>query len=136
MTALAADRATVLRERTTNADPVAATQSIYMGGMVMLNAAGNLVKASADNTLKMRGIATATVVNAAAGTIVESRTKVRGLYANSASGDLIGRANIGASCYVVDDQTVALTSNSGARPVAGKIDDIDGATGQVWVEFL
>lgn len=54
-------------------------------------------------------------------------------YANSSGGDLISRAAIGSSCYVVDDQTVALTSASGARSVAGKVRDVD-ASG-VWVEF-
>jgi hypothetical protein len=44
---------------------------------------------------------------------------------NSTSGDLITAADIGSTCYVVDDHTVAKTSNSGARSAAGKIIDVD-----------
>jgi predicted RecA/RadA family phage recombinase len=55
-------------------------------------------------------------------------------FANSAAGDAIGRTEIGKTVYVVDDQTVAKTDNSGARPAAGKCFDVD-ANG-VWVEFL
>lgn len=51
---------------------------------------------------------------------------------NSASGDLIAQANVGAPCYIVDDHTVALTSNSGARSVAGIIQGVD--TDGVWVQ--
>ena len=54
-------------------------------------------------------------------------------FANSASADLIAQADIGSVCYAVDDQTVAKTSNSGARPVAGTIFDVD--TDGVWVKF-
>ena len=54
-------------------------------------------------------------------------------FGNSASTDAIGRTEIGKPCYVVDDQTVAETNNSGARPVAGTVFGVD-AQG-VWVEF-
>jgi hypothetical protein len=54
--------------------------------------------------------------------------------ANSAGADAITSANIGAYCYVVDDQTVALTSAGGTRPIAGKIKSVDTTFG-VWVEF-
>jgi hypothetical protein len=54
-------------------------------------------------------------------------------FANSAAGDLITRADIGKSAYVVDDQTVAKTSGSATRSIAGIIRDVD-AQG-VWVQF-
>ena len=49
-------------------------------------------------------------------------------FANSAGGDEILAANIGADCYVVDDQTVAATDGTGTRSVAGKVykTDSDG----------
>jgi hypothetical protein len=53
-------------------------------------------------------------------------------FANSASTDLVTRADIGKSAYMVDDQTVAKTSGSNTRSVAGIIRDVD-AQG-VWVE--
>jgi hypothetical protein len=52
---------------------------------------------------------------------------------NSAAADLIAKADIGASCYVVDDQTVAKTNGGGARPRAGKVFDVDEYG--VWVDF-
>jgi len=52
-------------------------------------------------------------------------------YDNSGSSDAIAQDDIGANCYMVDDQTVALTNGSAARSVAGKIVDVD-ASG-VWV---
>lgn len=53
-------------------------------------------------------------------------------WGNSSSGDLIAQANVGSPCYVVDDQTVALTSNSGARSLAGIIQGVD--SDGVWVQ--
>ncbi len=55
-------------------------------------------------------------------------------YGNSTAGDLIAAVNIGADCFIVDDQTVALTSNSGARCRAGEIHGVD-ADGSVFVAF-
>ncbi len=54
-------------------------------------------------------------------------------FANSAAADLIALADIGADCYVVDDQTVAKTSASNTRSIAGKVRDVDAAG--VWVEI-
>jgi hypothetical protein len=48
---------------------------------------------------------------------------------NSAAADQITDADLFQLAYVVDDQTVARTSNSGARPVAGLILDVDSALG-------
>jgi hypothetical protein len=55
-------------------------------------------------------------------------------YGNSSAGDLIAAVNIGADCYIVDDQTVALTSNTGARCKAGKVHGVD-TDGGVYVAF-
>jgi hypothetical protein len=53
-------------------------------------------------------------------------------FANSAAADLIAKSDIGATCYIADDQTVAKTDNSAARKAAGKVIDVDA--GGVWVE--
>src|SRR5262249_12871348 len=53
-------------------------------------------------------------------------------WANSSAGDQITQAEIGDFCYIVDDQTVAKTSNGGARSIAGIIEDVD-AQG-VWLQ--
>lgn len=48
-----------------------------------------------------------------------------GPWNNSAAGDAITSAHIGELAYAVDNQTVALTDGSGARPVAGIIWNVD-----------
>ena len=53
------------------------------------------------------------------------------VFANSAADDAIANANAGADCYIVDDNTVALTDGTGTRSVAGKIIRVDSAG--VWV---
>lgn len=52
-------------------------------------------------------------------------------FANSTSTDLIDVGDIGATCYIVDNQTVAKTDSSGTRKAAGRVFDVD-AQG-VWV---
>ena len=118
------------------ADPVAATQTLYVGALAMLNTSGDLVRAAATAALIMRGVVTKQSLSAPAGTIVETAHNLLVRLKNSASTDEITRAEIGDNCYVVDDQTVAKTSDSSARPVAGKIVQIDAASGEVWVEIL
>jgi hypothetical protein len=55
-------------------------------------------------------------------------------YANSSGGDLIAVTNIGQDCYMVDDQTVALTDGLGTRSRAGTILGLD-ATGNVILQM-
>lgn len=132
--ALAKDRDTQRRDGVLLSDPVAAGAKIYAGALVALNAAGDAVPASAVAAQKTRGVAQALADNTggAAGAIKASARRGVFCFKNSAAGDLVARADIGASCYVVDDETVAKTNGAGARPVAGLIRDVD-ATG-VWVE--
>jgi hypothetical protein len=54
-------------------------------------------------------------------------------YANSAAADLITQADVGADSYLVDDQTVARTSNSNARSRAGKVLGVE--SDGVWVQI-
>lgn len=133
--ALSKDRNTFRREAGTNNDPMAAAVKIYAGGLVQLNAAGNAVPGSATAANITRGVAVEQVDNTA-GAAGDKRIETRrGVFCfkNSASADLIARAEIGDNCYVVDDETVAKTNNSNARPVAGVIEDVD-AQG-VWVRI-
>jgi hypothetical protein len=55
-------------------------------------------------------------------------------WANSSAGDLIAQADVGADCFIVDDQTVAKTNGGATRSRAGKVLAVD-ASG-VWVETL
>ncbi|WP_292999583.1 hypothetical protein [Nevskia sp.] len=101
----------------------------YRGGLAAIQPAGTAVAATATNTLNVVGWFTA---DAAGGTQVEVSKEIVP-FANSTAADLIAKADIGASCYVVDDQTVAKTNGGGARPRAGKVFDVDEYG--VWVDF-
>ena len=128
MTATTVDRATRLRSGDLLSLAVYGASKIFAGTMAQKNATGYGVKASATIANTTLGVAEAQADNSsgASGDIrVNVRRNVVGVFGNSASGDAITIADIGASCYVVDDQTVAKTDNSGARPVAGKIVDVD-----------
>lgn len=136
MTALTADRNTKRRDGVSFEFPVKGAARIYAGALVCIDTAnGYATKGAASTTLKAVGVAQEPADNSA-GADGDIRVKVRRgcfPFANSAAGDLITRADIGADCYIVDDQTVAKTNGAGTRSVAGKVRDVD-AEG-VWVEI-
>lgn len=104
---------------------------IYAGTLVtLLTATGLAVPGGTASAGPVVGVATETIT----GDGVKATDLEKGIFkfANSAAADLIAKADIGATCYVVDNQTVAKTDNSAARKAAGKIIDVD-ADG-VWVE--
>lgn len=135
MTALAQDRNTLRRNGEQIEPPVAANARIYGGSIVAINSSGYAVRASADATLKTAGVAEHRADNTggANGDIRVRLRKSVHQFGNSSAGDAITLADIGATCYVVDDQTVAKTNSSNTRPAAGKVFDVD-ADG-VWVDF-
>jgi len=136
MAALTAPRSTPEKVGPERAVPLAANAKVYQGGMVQIAASGYGVAAVATAANVTIGMARETVDNTdgAAGAVSVKTRRGVFRFANSAAGDAIGRTEIGKTVYVVDDQTVAKTDNSGARPAAGKCFDVD-ANG-VWVEFL
>ncbi|MTI74721.1 MAG: hypothetical protein FH747_13865 [Stenotrophomonas sp.] len=104
---------------------------IYAGTLVtLLTATGLAVPGGTASAGPVVGVATEPIT----GDGVKATDLEKGIFkfANSAAADLIAKADIGATCYVVDNQTVAKTDNSAARKAAGKIIDVD-ADG-VWVE--
>ena len=134
MTALTKDRNTLVRDGIIGSHPVAAAAIIYAGAIVCLDAAGNAVPGSTATTLTAIGRAEARADNAggAAGDInVEVRKGVF-KYANDGV-DTIDRTHIGATAYIVDDQTVAANDGTGTRSAAGQIVQVD--SDGVWVEF-
>lgn len=135
MTALAADRDTVERDGNRLNLPVAAAKKLYAGALIARDGSGNATPGAVATTLLGVGRASETVDNSAgaAGDLKVEIEKGTFRFGNSTAGDLITRANIGADCYIVDDQTVALTSATSTRSIAGKIFDVD-AIG-VWVKF-
>jgi hypothetical protein len=115
--------------------PVKGATFIPVGAMAAIDATGHLVNAAAVAAHRVVGVAEADIDNSAGIDAALNGPVKRGCwkFGNSASADLIARADVGQPCYVVDNQTVAKTSNSNARPVAGVIRDVE--TDGVWVEI-
>lgn len=114
--------------------PVAAAVLIYAGALVMMDSSGNAKPATAATGLVAIGVADAYVDNSdgdAGDAYVTVRTGIWS-FKNSGGGDAIAADDAGKICYAVDDQTVALTSNSGARSPAGRIVAMNGS--EVFVE--
>lgn len=115
---------------------MAASTRIFGGTIVCLNSSGLAVPGSTSTTLKAVGQAEATADNSAgAASALSVNVERDGWYrfANSAAGDQIALADVGADCFIVDDQTVAKTNGGNTRSVAGVIRDVD-AQG-VWISF-
>lgn len=102
--------------------PQKGSTTAYAGAIAVLNA-GYLAPATTATALVCMGVFQQTQANAGAdGAVnIDVLSGVFGPFANSAGGDAIAQASVGLDCYLVDDQTVALTSNTGARSKAGKI---------------
>lgn len=134
--ALAADRNTPERnEGRTKSVALAAAILAYGGALICRNAAGYGVPGSAATGLIAQGIAQEQVDNSdgAAGDLSVTVRQGEFRLNNSAGGDAITIADIGSTCFIVDDQTVARTDNAGARSPAGEIADVDDVG--VWVKI-
>lgn len=133
MTVLSEDRPIESREGQDFVYDVYRAMKIYRGAIVCLNSTGYAAKGAATSTYKTIGVSLEQVDNTD-GDDGDLTVKVQeGVFKFvNLSTDLITIAEIGQACYVLDDQTVAKTSDGGARPIAGKVRgvDIDG----VWVE--
>lgn len=131
--ALTNDRLIKRRDGVQQSDPVAADTVIFTGALVVLDSSGNAAPGSEDTGLVARGVCEERVDNAggAAGDErVATRTGVF-CFKNSTGSDEIDRTHIGDDAYIVDDETVAATSATDTRSIAGEIVDVndDG----VWV---
>lgn len=135
MTALTEARLTPRRDSDRFEFPMAAATTVLCGALVCINASSLATKGAVSTTLKCVGVAEETADNSAGAASAINVKVLRGCFpfANSSAGDLIALKDIGADCYIVDDQTVALTNGSNTRSVAGKIRDVN-ADG-VWVEI-
>jgi hypothetical protein len=134
MVALTKARPTLKKDGEQYVLAVEAATLIYQGSIVCRNAAGNATKGITSTTLVALGRCETQADNSAgaAGAISVVYRSGCFKYANSAAADLITAASIGLLCYIVDDQTVALTSATNTRSVAGRVDAID-PDGSVWV---
>jgi hypothetical protein len=113
--------------------PVKASVKPIQGGIAVLSG-GYAAPGTAATGLIAIGRFDETVDNSAGSNGDASVRVKRGTFkfGNSAAGDAIAQADVGADCYIVDDQTVAKTSGTNTRSVAGKIIAVD-ADG-VWVK--
>lgn len=131
MAALTQSRNTPERSGTVLGFPVKAATTVYQGSLVAIDA-GYLAPGRVATTLIAVGRAEETVTAVAAGDAMCRVASGTFKFANSSAGDLIAQADVGASCYIVDDQTVAKTNGTNTRSLAGKIVAVD-ADG-VWVK--
>jgi len=136
MAVLTTDRNTPTRENRSYVRDVAATKKIFAGALVCLSATGYATPGAVATTLKAdgRALAQADNTSGADGDIKVTVEKGTFRFANSAAGDLIAKADIGATAYIVDDQTVAKTNGGATRSAAGTIQDVD-AQG-VWIRIV
>ena len=138
MTALAQERLTdfygVVPARRTV--PVKAATKGYKGGMVGIDSSGNAMPAGllAGGTVRVVGKAESSYDNSAGAAGDISVVASPGVYKFLNHGaDLVTAADVGADCYVVDDQTVAKTSGTNTRAVAGKVQQVDSDGVRVFI---
>lgn len=129
---LAADRNTPMKDAELIAVPMAAVK-IHAGALVAANATGYATPGAVATTLTYLGRAEEQKDNTGnapgAKTVLVRRGKVF-KFLNSGA-DAVTQAEMGKTCYIVDDQTVAKTDGTGTRSAAGKVLGVD-ADG-VWV---
>lgn len=106
----------------------------YRGGIVCISTAtGKVVKGSTATTLIAIGRCEENYLTGTSNTRkIKSRIGCF-KYANSAAADAIAADDIGKACYIVDDETVALTDGTATRSRAGIVAGVD--TDGVWVQF-
>lgn len=132
MTALSAPRNTPQRVGEILAFPVAAATTIHQGSLVVLDAGYAAPGSTATGLIAVgRAEGSATAVSAGDAQVEVRRGTFK--FANSGAGDAIAQADVGADCYIVDDQTVAKTNGTNTRSRAGKVAAVD-ADG-VWVQI-
>lgn len=133
MVALTADRNTPELEPGERVGLLGASQTIFNGSILMRNASGHLIKGATATGSFGVGRAEDNGVSTTAGVTAQRYRPGVFRFANSSAGDLIAVADIGAACYIVDDQTVAKTNGTNTRSPAGIIDGVDSLG--VWVRM-
>lgn len=114
--------------------PVKADTICYAGGIAVIDA-GYAAPGRTATGLIAVGTFAETVDNsggAAGDKSVQVTPGVFGPFANSAGGDAVVAASVGAACYIVDDQTVMITATG--KSAAGKVIKVD-STG-VYVQLV
>ncbi len=131
MVALAKDRDTPKRDGKLLGYPVAAGQRIYAGALVVLQAGYARGGLTALNLIAV-GRANGPVDNTGGAVGAATIEVERGVFRFAQDGT-ITQANVGATCFIVDDQTVAAGNGGGTRSAAGIVRGLE--PGGVWVEI-
>ena len=133
MTAITTDRSTQMRDGKLNGVKIAASTVIRGGVIVCANASGYAIEGIADATITCLGVSEEYVDNSA-GAAGDKRVIVsrqRAVKLENHATDPVTQASVGKSCYVADNQTVAATSNTNTRCVAGQVLSVE--SDGVWV---
>lgn len=111
------------------------SDEFYVGALLMYDQSDSRVKpaTAATDALCVGRCKSRVTTGASNTTKVESESGIF-RFGNSAAGDAIAADDIGKACYMVDDQTVALTDGTGTRSKAGTIYDVDSLG--VWVAIV
>lgn len=132
--ALTADRNTEMKDGELIGVPVAAAAEIFAGGLTVANATGYGAPGSTATNLTYLGRSEEHVDNSAgvdgAVTVLVRRKKAF-KWKNSAT-DAVTQAELGKTCYIEDDQTVARTNGTLTRSAAGVVIAVDDDG--IWVE--
>lgn len=134
MPALTNDRQTRRREGLVENIGLAADEKVYEGGLVATDADGFAVNLATATATAIPGVALrrADATDADDGAVDVDVITGPHCFGNSADADEITDAHRGRTAYAVDDQTVALTDNAGARLPVGIIKSVDEFG--VWVD--
>jgi hypothetical protein len=100
----------------------AASTTFYKGSLVMFDqSAGTVQKATAStDSIALGRCEEDYTTNASETKVLDIRCGIFE-FENSSAGDAIANDDAGKLCYMVDDQTVALTDGTGTRSVAGRV---------------
>lgn len=130
MTAQSAARLVVEKEDVFSLVPMKGSTTLYQGALVVMDSSLAVPGRTATG-LTAVGISEATIVNSGADGAARASVK-RGVFKFANHGaDAVVAGDVGQNCYIIDDQTVAKTSASSTRSIAGKVIDVD--SDGVWV---
>jgi hypothetical protein len=130
---LTADRNTQMKDGELISVPMAAAKKIFAGALVAADASGYATPGATATTLTYLGRSEEQVDNSA-GANGEKNVMVRRgkafRWKNSAT-DPVTQAELGKTCYIEDDETVAKTDGTSTRSAAGVVVGVE--SGGVWV---
>lgn len=137
MTALSAakrlNRETIARDYTFT---LASGQTVWKNALIAIKlGTGTVVEATGASDELVIGLAMDNVDASAAAKPLAVEFLVPVYAAYFANGSSIAATDLGAICYVTDDQTVSLTPNAGGSSVAGRVWKVESTRG-VLVELL